>query len=162
MLLGLISDTHNQVQATRIAAETFRRLGVEVVLHTGDVKRPGILHLLAGFDLWLALGNGDRDPQLAVTAAELFGSGRADDYHLLTLEGAKIAMLHGHHTRFLKELIAGGAYDYVIHGHTHIPRDERIGQTRVLNPGALGGRNYVGRSYATLDLSSGTFTLYRL
>jgi putative phosphoesterase len=162
MLLGLISDTHDQVQATRTAAETFRRLGVEIVLHTGDVKRPGILHLLSDFDLWLALGNGDRDPQLVATAAELFGPGRADDYHLLTFEGKTIAMLHGHHTRFLKELTTGGAYDYVIHGHTHIPRDKRIGRTRVLNPGALGGRNYVGRSYATLDLTSGEFTLYTL
>ncbi len=162
MLIGLISDTHNQVQATRTAAETFRRLGVEIVLHTGDVKQPEILHLLADFDLWLALGNGDRDPRLVETAAELFGPGRADDYHILTFEGMRIMMLHGHHTRFLKEVTHGGAYDYVIHGHTHIPRDKRIGKTRVLNPGALGGRNYVGRSYATLDLSRDTFTLYRL
>ncbi len=162
MLLGLISDTHNQVQATRTAAETFRRLGVEIVLHTGDVKRPGILHLLSDFDLWLALGNGDRDPQLVVTAAELFGAGRADDHHILEIEGHKIIMLHGHRLAFLEEVIRGGEYDYVIHGHTHIPRDERIGHCRILNPGALGGRNYVGRSFATLDLSSDQFTLYSL
>ncbi len=160
MLIGLISDTHNQVQATRQAAETFRQLGVRVVLHAGDVKRPGLLHYLADFDLWLALGNGDRDPQLVVTASELFGAGRADDYHVLTLGGASIALIHGHHLRLLNSMIESGQYDYVIHGHTHIPRDERRGRTRILNPGALGGRNFVGRSFATLDLKSGEFKLY--
>ena len=31
----------------------------------------------------------------------------------------------------------GGA-DFLLHGHTHVPRDERIGATRVFNPGAVG------------------------
>ncbi len=162
MLIGLISDTHDQLQATREAAETFRRLGVRLVLHAGDVKRPGTLRLLAGFDLWLALGNGDRDPQLVVTASELFGVGRADDYHLLTLANRQVALVHGHQTWLLNDLIHSARYDYVIHGHTHIPRDAWVGRTRVLNPGALGGRNFIGRSFATLDLNNGDFTLYPL
>ena len=32
----------------------------------------------------------------------------------------------------------GGA-DFLLHGHTHVPRDEIVGLTRVLNPGTLGG-----------------------
>jgi uncharacterized protein len=32
----------------------------------------------------------------------------------------------------------GGA-DFLLHGHTHVPRDESFGLTRVLNPGTLGG-----------------------
>ncbi len=34
----------------------------------------------------------------------------------------------------------GGA-DFLLHGHTHVPRDERIGATRVLNPGPVGRPN---------------------
>jgi putative phosphoesterase len=34
----------------------------------------------------------------------------------------------------------GGA-DYLLHGHTHVPRDEKIGETRVLNPGSVGKAN---------------------
>ncbi|MBI2647490.1 metallophosphoesterase family protein, partial [Candidatus Woesearchaeota archaeon] len=30
-------------------------------------------------------------------------------------------------------------YDYVLTGHTHIKRDEKIGKTRIINPGALFG-----------------------
>jgi len=31
----------------------------------------------------------------------------------------------------------GGA-DFLLHGHTHVPRDEMVGETRVLNPGTVG------------------------
>lgn len=31
----------------------------------------------------------------------------------------------------------GGA-DFLLHGHTHVPRDEMVGATRVLNPGTVG------------------------
>ena len=34
----------------------------------------------------------------------------------------------------------GGA-DFLLHGHTHVPRDQVIGNTRVLNPGAIGRAN---------------------
>lgn len=35
---------------------------------------------------------------------------------------------------------------------THRFRDEMVGATRVINPGALGGRFVGERSFATLDL----------
>ena len=28
--------------------------------------------------------------------------------------------------------------DYLLHGHTHVPRNEQVGATRVLNPGSVG------------------------
>ena len=31
--------------------------------------------------------------------------------------------------------------DFLLHGHTHAPRDERIGGTRFLNPGTIGRPN---------------------
>ena len=36
----------------------------------------------------------------------------------------------------MRRAIADGA-DYLLHGHTHETRDERVGRTRVVNPGAL-------------------------
>jgi predicted phosphodiesterase len=36
----------------------------------------------------------------------------------------------------MQEAVAEGA-NYLLHGHTHEPRDERIESTRVINPGAL-------------------------
>jgi predicted phosphodiesterase len=36
----------------------------------------------------------------------------------------------------LEQALASGA-DYLLHGHTHVTRDERVGKTRLINPGAL-------------------------
>ena len=47
---------------------------------------------------------------------------------------------------------AGGT-DFLIHGHTHMPRDEMIGGTRFLNPGTIGKPNKgVPPSYAWLTI----------
>jgi predicted phosphodiesterase len=50
----------------------------------------------------------------------------------------------------------GGA-DFLLHGHTHVPRDETIGLTRVLNPGTLGGPSKgAPPSWAWMDLDDTT------
>ena len=46
------------------------------------------------------------------------------------------------------------APDYLLHGHTHCRRDERLDGTRVINPGALGGVQYESRSLCVLDLDT--------
>jgi putative phosphoesterase len=46
-----------------------------------------------------------------------------------------------------------GGVDFLIHGHTHVPRDERIGTTRVLNPGTIGKPNKgAPPAYAWLEI----------
>ena len=43
--------------------------------------------------------------------------------------------------------------DFLLHGHTHVPRDEMIGGTRFLNPGTIGKPNKgVPPSYAWLTI----------
>ena len=34
-----------------------------------------------------------------------------------------------------------GGVDFLLHGHTHVPRDEKINGIRVLNPGSIGKAN---------------------
>jgi predicted phosphodiesterase len=50
--------------------------------------------------------------------------------------GRKLAFTHGHLPRLVQEAMQTGA-DYLLHGHTHEVRDERICGVRVINPGAL-------------------------
>lgn len=46
-----------------------------------------------------------------------------------------------------------GSTDVLLHGHTHVPRDEVIDGVRLLNPGAVGRANKgAPRSYAWLNL----------
>ena len=57
-------------------------------------------------------------------------------------------------TGVLNSLITDGTYDYVFHGHTHIQRNQIIGRTRVINPGALGSSRYNGQTLCVLNLET--------
>ena len=100
------------------------------------------------------IGNIDQDPKSLARAVDRLGNGSTFGLeYTATIEGKRIAVLHGHLVDRLIESIHSGPYDYVIHGHTHRRRDERIGATRVINPGALGGERMEKRSCAVLDVS---------
>jgi len=155
MRIGLISDTHNNRQTTKAALACFHQAQIETLLHAGDVTNVTTLKLFAGFDMWIARGNIDHDPNLLKVANELFGLGRLVNVHTLTLDGARIAITHGSSWQRLTSLIRDKSNNYVIHGHTHSPRDERIGGTRVINPGALGNSRWKCATCAILDLATG-------
>jgi len=151
MRIGLISDTHNEHQRVKQALERFRQQQITIVFHAGDVTDAATLQLFVGFDVWLAKGNMDRDLRLRRTAQELFGPGRMAAVHHLSVAGAAVALLHGDDSAILDSLIRSETYAFVIHGHTHIPQDESVGSTRVINPGAL----VRIPTCATLDLETG-------
>ena len=65
-----------------------------------------------------------------------------------------MALLHSHDGALLQRTIRSGDYAYVVSGHTHVRKDERVGRTRVVNPGALHrARN---KSVALLDVGDDT------
>ncbi len=161
MRIGLISDTHNHVQHVARAVARFGAEDIHTVLHAGDITGAAVLQLLHGFDVWIAWGNMDRDAHLAVVAAD-FGPGRFDSLHTLSFDGRALALLHGDNVPQLEELIRCGAYDYVVHGHTHRVRDERIGSTRVINPGALGGSGLPPKTFAILNIVTGDLQVLKV
>jgi predicted phosphodiesterase len=67
----------------------------------------------------------------------------------------KIGVTHGHLPGRLEKLIHSGSHTFVFTGHTHRQRDEIIGKTRVINPGALGGARYGPRTICTVNLNNG-------
>jgi len=137
MLLGLISDTHGQMTYTRQALEALAEHPVAAVLHCGDIGSRPIVDLFARWPTHFVLGNVDDDDddwRVVIEAAGQTFHGRFGD---LSLGGRRIALLHGDDTQRLRETIAAGTFDLVCHGHTHVPRNERIGNTLILNPGAV-------------------------
>ncbi len=152
MLLGLLSDTHNATAATQAALAIFRREGVTRLLHCGDITSGDIVLLFAGWEVTFALGNMDKQPADLAAAARQIGCAPPRLSVDLVVDGFPIALLHGHDG--LEQAIRSGAYRYVIHGHTHLRRDERLGGTRVINPGALGGLRREPRSVAVLDVAA--------
>jgi len=160
MQIGIMSDTHKNRPGVRYALDIFRALGIQVILHAGDLISAELLEEFKEFSVYLSFGNGD-DPVIisskAKTLAERFVCEEMLD---LNLAGKRVLMVHGDQRSELEKGIASGDYDFVFHGHTHRFRDERVGSTRVINPGALGGRFVGERSFATLDLAKNELQRY--
>jgi putative phosphoesterase len=162
MKIGIVSDTHDDACNLQAALEALRAESVTRILHCGDVCGPGLIQALAGFDVWIAQGNMDRHPGLAQVAEETLGRGRLAWLHRLTLDGYAVAMIHGDNEEMLRNMITSGQYAYVLCGHTHRRRDQTIGRTRVINPGALGGVRWQQRSFCILDLATGETRFVKL
>jgi putative phosphoesterase len=137
VIVGILSDTHDRLDAARAAVEILRRAGAEYYVHCGDVGSEMVVDLLAGLPSAFVFGNTDWDRRgLERYAAHLHVSCLGDGGELDL--GGKIARLeHGDNGRTLRQSIESQRFDYVLHGHTHIKRDDRVGRTRIINPGAL-------------------------
>lgn len=155
MRIGLLSDTHNSLSNLQTAIQHFRQEQVEVVIHCGDLTNLDVGLQLVEFRVICAFGNGDWNANEIRQNLLYFNS---DNFGGLIyrgeIAGVKIAATHGHLGNTIEELARSGEFAYVFHGHTHRRRDERIGITRVINPGALGGLHVEARSCAVLDLKS--------
>ena len=155
MRIGIISDTHDDHTTLEKALDVLRDEEVHHILHCGDVCGPGMILGLEGFDVWIAQGNMDRQPGLAATVNNFLGRSRLAWFHRLSLDGRSVAMLHGDNEEMLRTTIASGQYAYALHGHTHLRRNQKVGRTRVINPGALGGSRSDEHTFCTLDLATG-------
>jgi len=153
--IGIVSDTHDNLNNLEAAVEVLRAEDVSSILHCGDLCGSDVIRALDGFDVWIAQGNMDRHVGLSQTAAEKFGHIPFAWFQKPTLNGYPLAMIHGDNEEVLGNIINSGQYKYVFHGHTHRRRDQQVGRTRVINPGALGGTRKQSRSFCILDLATG-------
>ena len=136
MLLGILSDSHGRVDATRAAVAALTQRGANMLLHLGDVCGENIIDELIGHSAHLVFGNCDWEINGLTRYAEVVGVHVDHPMGMLEIEGKRIAFTHGHLDLLVDQALAWGA-DFLLHGHTHEVRDERIGRTRVINPGAL-------------------------
>ena len=158
MLVGILSDTHDSVSAMDAAMALLRQQGADVYLHCGDVGGHHILDRLAGLDAHFVFGNNDWEHDSLRSYAEklqiTLHGGRAE----LELADKKLLMVYGDDLRAMDRAISQQRFDYVFHGHTHQTRDERVGKTRVINPGALFRARQ--KTVATLHLPSDCLTFF--
>lgn len=137
MIIGLISDTHNNVELTNKAVEVFKERGVEFVIHSGDLTSPRILDMFSDFKCRAVLGNGDLDCKEINEKAEALGFSCLENYCSFEVDGKKFIVFHGNNVAMYREAVASGEYDYIIKGHTHMFEDYKANKSRIINPGAL-------------------------
>ena len=136
MKIGIISDTHDNVENILKAVKLFTGKKVNSVLHCGDVVAPSTVNFFNGVRLTLVRGNCDGDVEHIKKKLEAIGGEYLGEVGEIALSGKKILMYHGTDSEKLDNFIKSGKYHFVLTGHTHTIRDESVGGTRVLNPGA--------------------------
>lgn len=120
-VVGIISDTHGRLKPGAIEALA----GVDHIIHAGDIGLPQILlDLEAIAPVTAVLGNNDHFTD--------FGPG-VDEEARISIGGVGIFVTH--YPKVAEKAAASGKYGLVIHGHSHVPRDEMLGECRVINPG---------------------------
>lgn len=132
--IGILSDSHGNVVTTRAAVAALLTRECSLLLHLGDLCSDAVIDELVGHNARIVLGNCD-DPTIG-RYAELVGVTNDHPAGRLTIDGRVIAWTHGHLEREMSLALAEGVH-FLLHGHTHEVRDERVGSTRVVNPGAL-------------------------
>lgn len=135
MLIGILSDTHDEHFRTRIAVEKLGELGAEALIHCGDVTTIGILETLSALPTHFVFGNCDRVAELRRGADE-FGLTCLGDGGIVEFQGKRLAVTHSHLNSEVQRLL-NEEPDYLFSGHSHIANVWREGNTRRINPGAL-------------------------
>lgn len=150
MQIAVVSDTHGHAEYARQAIARIEDLEIGAILHCGDIGSPAIVRLFNRWPTHFVFGNVDYDEDLLREEIEKAGQTCHGQFGSFELEGRRIAMLHGNDFRRFQQTIASGEHELVCYGHTHFAKQEMVGNTLVLNPGAL----YRARphSFALVDL----------
>lgn len=131
MRIAVIADTHGRLRPNLL--EAIQK--ADEIWHLGDVCCEDILSQikLLGPPVYIVRGNNDFVPNWPMQIE-------------LERGGHKFRLIH------IPPRHPGGA-EFLLHGHTHVPCDEQIGPTRVLNPGSAGLANKgAPLSFAWLDV----------
>jgi putative phosphoesterase len=137
VLIGILSDTHDHVEIATAAITLLQTRGAEFFIHCGDVGTEKVLDQLAGLKAAFVFGNCDWDQEGLERYAGNIGVACHGAFADLELGGRRIAVLHGDDAHLRERLLIAQSHDYLLQGHTHVRLDDRVGRTRIINPGAL-------------------------
>ncbi len=137
MRVGILSDSHGDHLMVRRAMELFDGQHARQIIHCGDVGGIEVFDEMLGRPCHFVQGNCDRFNGPVIAYLDAVGIQPPDRIPLrFTLDGKRFAVFHGHEPQAQRIDLLDDV-DYVLHGHSHRQRDERVGGVRIINPGAL-------------------------
>jgi len=140
--IAVVADTHDRLSP--FVLESIQE--ADEIWHLGDVCER------VSWEKICALGR----PSLVVR-----GNQDSETSWPMSLELERLG--HRFHLLHIPPRSAPAGVKYLLHGHTHVPRDQEIETTRFLNPGSAGLANKgAPRSFAWLELKKGERPFFRL
>ncbi|MCL2686307.1 MAG: metallophosphoesterase [Candidatus Bathyarchaeota archaeon] len=157
MLIGIVSDSHDNILRIGQAVQMFNSQSVALVLHAGDYVAPFTIAEFKRLNCPLigVLGNNDGDHELLEKRfSETSNCTLHDRFTQIVQEDFRIGLLHGDETELLSVLIESGYFDFIVHGHSHVHSIKRRGKTLFINPGELCGYLTEKSTIALLDTTT--------
>ena len=114
MKIGVLSDTHGNVQGIQQAINTLNQLGVSLLIHCGDIGTETI-PAFRGMHAHFVPGNIDDPKQLRQIIIDPQHT-LHDPIGVLEIEGRRVAFLHGHDVK------AASQYDSLRRVGPRLPR----------------------------------------
>jgi len=160
-LIGILSDSHDNLPKIEWAVRVFNEAGCDLVIHAGDFVAPFAAQVLAGLRAPVKAVYGNCDGEKAGLAAALapFGEVRVAPFRF---QHGGLRFLLVHSNAGLDDLIAAAAPDVVVFGHTHKFEVVRKGKTLLVNSGEAGGWVHGNSTAALLDPASLTVDIVPL
>ena len=140
MLVGVVSDTHNNIKNIKKIIDLFNEAQVELVVHTGDISKAETLRIFSKLDAPLVgvYGNNDRIEEGLEEVCIEYDFNFQEPPLAINLKDKKIVVFH--EPDLIKEYIKEHKdTDLILHGHTHRYKEEKIDQTVYFNPGESAG-----------------------
>ncbi|MDH7476093.1 MAG: metallophosphoesterase [Microgenomates group bacterium] len=147
MKIGIISDTHDQLESLEKAVKIFQKEKVNLIIHCGDWVSPFVPQFIYTLK-----------PKLTIPIKSVFGNNEGDYFRFfqrkekenwkiefyketfeLEVDKRKIVVYHGSNNILTNALIKSQIYDAVFTGHTHQAIIETFGKTLHINPGSTAG-----------------------
>lgn len=150
IIIGIMADSHDNLEAIKRAVKTFNLEGVELVIHAGDLISPFTAREFQNLKspLLAIFGNndGERDGLRKAYADFCY----LEDFKEVSIRGLEMAIIHGSNQALVDALAKSGKYQVIIRAHTH--QQEIIeGKTLIINPGETCGYLSGDKTVVLLD-----------
>lgn len=151
MKLGIIADSHDNLNAIEKAVNIFNKKDVDWVIHAGDFIAPFTERKFKELNAKFVGIFGNNDGERFGLRKKFKHLGKIhEDPHILQINEKRIIITH--HPEIVDALIKSKEYDVVIYGHTHEVSIEKNDNVLAINPGECGGWVTGKESIAILDL----------
>lgn len=152
MIIGLISDTHDNLSYIKKAVERLKEERTELVLHAGDyisifTAKP---YAELGAPMIGVFGNNCAEIDNLKKAYAEVGCDIRGYFTEVEAGGLRIALLHGHRQKDI-DAATNGDYDVVVRGHSHRSSINEVNGVLLVNPGEVCGYITGINSIAFLD-----------
>lgn len=139
MLIGLLSDTHDNIPSIKQAIIRLKEENVDLVLHAGDYISPFTALPYADLDVPLigVYGNNCAETERLKEAYSKVGGDLRGYFTEIEADGLWIALLHGHRKQDIDKAKSG--YDVIVQGHTHVSSVSEENNVLAVNPGEVCG-----------------------